>query len=84
MNKCLLEGFPLQSHEFLTSIAGATGAPFIPRNNVTVLNNGDEFYAAMLEAIAHAEKTITMETYIFWNSGIGRRDRWRPDPTAGR
>jgi hypothetical protein len=65
--------FPVQSHEFLTSMVGATGFPLVHNNNVTILNNGDEFYPAMLEAIANAKKTITMETYIFWPGEIGRR-----------
>jgi cardiolipin synthase len=38
-----------------------------------VLNDGDEFYSAMLDAIANARKTITMEQYIYWDSAIGRR-----------
>src|SRR5262245_59341839 len=38
--------FPVQSHEFLSSIVGATGVPFIQNNKVTILNNGDEFYSA--------------------------------------
>jgi len=63
--------FPVQSHEFLTTMVGATGVPFIHNNNVTILNNGDEFYPAMLEAIANAKKTITMETYIFWPGETG-------------
>jgi cardiolipin synthase A/B len=65
--------FPVQSHEFLSSIVGATGVPFIQNNKLTILNNGDEFYSAMLEAIAGAEKSITMETYIFWDGNVGRR-----------
>jgi len=65
--------FPVQSHEFLDSIVGATGVPFIRNNNVTILNNGDEFYPAMLDAIANAKSTITMETYIYWSGDVGRR-----------
>ena len=65
--------FAVHSHEFLTSIVGATGVPFLQNNKVTVLNNGDEFYPAMLEAIANAKKTITMETYIYWAGQIGRQ-----------
>jgi cardiolipin synthase len=65
--------FPVNSHEFLTSIVGATGVPFIPNNKVTVLNNGGEFYPSMLDAIAHAKHTITMENYIYWAGEVGQR-----------
>jgi cardiolipin synthase A/B len=63
--------FPIHSQEFLPTVMGAVGIPFIPGNKVSVLTNGDEFYPAMLEAIAAAKKTITMEMYIFWAGDIG-------------
>ena len=65
--------FPVQSHEFLASMVGATGVPFIKNNRVTVLNNGDEIYPSMLAAIENAQKTITMEAYIYWKGSIGLR-----------
>ena len=57
---------------FLESVAGATGAPFVDGNRVTVLNNGDEFYPAMLDAIRHARRSVTIEAYIYWNGEVGR------------
>jgi cardiolipin synthase len=63
----------VESEEFLTSIAGATGLPFIPGNRIDILNNGDEFYPVMLENIARAELSITIEAYIYWAGEIGRR-----------
>jgi cardiolipin synthase len=65
--------FPIHSDQFLPTVAGAPGVPFIAGNKVTVLTNGDQFYPAMLRAIAAAEKTITMEMYIFWAGDIGRQ-----------
>src|SRR5690349_7144048 len=53
--------FPVHSHEFLATMVGATGVPFIKNNRVTILNNGDQFYSAMLEAIRGAKQTITIE-----------------------
>ncbi|HEY2383997.1 MAG TPA: phospholipase D-like domain-containing protein [Terriglobia bacterium] len=64
--------YPIDSDEFLASVTGATGVPLIPGNKVSILTDGDEFYPSMLEAIAGARKTITIETYIYWNSEIGR------------
>jgi len=65
--------FAVHSHEFLSSVVGATDVPFVHNNKFTVLNDGDEFYPAMLDAIANAQKSITMEQYIFWDGEIGRR-----------
>jgi cardiolipin synthase len=61
----------VESEEFLTTIIGATGAPLVAGNQLTILNNGDEFYPAMLEDIARAEMSITIEAYIYWAGQIG-------------
>jgi cardiolipin synthase len=63
----------VDSDDFLASIAGASGASFQPGNRVDVLNNGDEFYPAMLRDIASAQVSITIEAYIYWAGDIGRR-----------
>jgi len=59
--------------EFLPTMAGATGVPFRPGNRIDVLNNGDAFYPAMLEAVNGAEESITIEAYIYWAGDVGRR-----------
>lgn len=41
-------------------------------NDVQPLINGDEIFPAMLDAIRSAERTITFETYIYWEGEIGR------------
>ena len=63
--------FHVASEEFLYSTVGTTGVPFLPGNKVTLLNNGDEFYPAMLEAISHAEHSVTIEAYIYWAGEVG-------------
>ena len=71
--------YPLESDldvdsvEFQSTIEGVTGMPFVPGNRVTIYNNGDEFYPAMLDAIESASQSITMEQYIFWEGHVGRR-----------
>ena len=47
--------------------------PFYEGNRLEVLNNGDEFYPAMLKAINEAQASITIEAYIYWNGEIGKR-----------
>jgi cardiolipin synthase len=64
--------FAVNDEEFLPTIAGATGVPFSPGNAITLLNNGDAFYPAMLDAIAQAQCSITVEAYIYWAGDIGR------------
>jgi cardiolipin synthase A/B len=61
------------SDEFLATITGATGVEFIGGNTVEIYDNGDRFYPVMLEAIERAERSITIEAYIYWAGSIGRR-----------
>ena len=65
--------FSIDSPEFVETVAGASGGPFLPGNALTLLQNGDEFYPAMLGAIDEAEQSITIEAYIYWAGNIGRR-----------
>ena len=65
--------FCVDDEEFLATMAGATGVPFFEGNRIEILNNGDSFYPAMLEAIAEAEASVTVEAYIYWAGDIGRR-----------
>ena len=65
-------GFCVDSEEFVQTVAGASGAPFLPGNTIALLNNGDAFYPAMLEAIEAADASITIEAYIYWAGDIGR------------
>jgi cardiolipin synthase A/B len=64
--------FTVDSTEFATTVAGASGSPFLPGNTVELLNNGDEFYPPMLAAIRGARSSITIEAYIYWAGDIGR------------
>jgi cardiolipin synthase len=59
------------SPEFLETMAGAAGIPFFKGNSLTLLNNGDQFYPAMLRDIELAERSIAVEAYIYWAGDIG-------------
>lgn len=41
-------------------------------NNITPLNNGDEAYPAMCEAISNAKKEVLLASYIFDNDKAGK------------
>jgi cardiolipin synthase len=63
--------FTVESDTFLETVSGATGVWFVKGNRVEILNNGDQFYPAMLEAIAEARSSVTIEAYIYWAGRIG-------------
>jgi cardiolipin synthase len=65
--------FSIDSPEFVGTVAGASGSPFLDGNRLELLNNGDEFYPAMLAAIKGARHSITIEAYIYWAGEIGVR-----------
>lgn len=46
-------------------IAALVGAPVTRGDSYEVLQNGDEFYPAMLEAVRNAKKRVAFETYNF-------------------
>lgn len=63
--------FSVDAPEFITTVAGSSGVPFLTGNTIELLNNGDAFYPRMLEAIQEAQATITIEAYIYWAGEIG-------------
>ena len=54
---------------FANAMGPMTGADFTDGNAIQELLNGDGFFPPMLRAIRGAQKTITLETYI-WSSGF--------------
>jgi len=50
-----------------------TTNPLVARNSVRVLQNGDEAYPAMLQAITAAEQSIALSSYIFKSDHTGRQ-----------
>jgi cardiolipin synthase A/B len=43
---------------------------FRPGNRVDILQNGDEIFPAMLEAISGAQTSIEFLTYVYWHSRV--------------
>ncbi|MDI1308843.1 MAG: cardiolipin synthase [Methylotenera sp.] len=71
IEKKLEQSYEINDEQFLRSMSVLLGPPFLEGNEVKTLNNGDEIFAAMIQAIKGAEKTITFETFIYWNDSIG-------------
>jgi cardiolipin synthase len=63
--------FSVDSEEFLSTIAGASGVPLVAGNRIDLLNNGDAFYPQMLSDIGRAVGSITIEAYIYWAGDVG-------------
>ena len=60
------------SEDFLRLAAGFLNVPLLPGGEAEILQNGDQFYPAMLEAIRGAKDTISFEVYIFDADEVGR------------
>ncbi|HET9743638.1 MAG TPA: phospholipase D-like domain-containing protein [Terriglobales bacterium] len=56
---------PLDSEEFRRFLSIITDSAVHPKTQVSVLTNGDQFYAAELEAMRQAKSTINLEAYEF-------------------
>jgi cardiolipin synthase len=51
----------------------AAGAPLVPGNRIRLLRDATENYPAWLAAIEAAQRTITVESYIFADDAVGSR-----------
>jgi cardiolipin synthase len=52
---------------------GALGVPTTRGNKVDILRNGVQIFPAMLDAIAEAEHTVDMLTYVYWSGDIAEQ-----------
>ena len=59
---------PVDSPSFATALATIVGAPVERGGTITLLNNGDEFIPALLDAVNEARQTINFSVYI-WSEG---------------
>ncbi|HEU0272904.1 MAG TPA: phospholipase D-like domain-containing protein [Candidatus Udaeobacter sp.] len=50
---------------FIRMMGNMLGPPLLKGNKVTVFENGDQIFPALLEAIRSAERTITFENFLF-------------------
>jgi cardiolipin synthase len=51
-------------------VESVTGSPFRAANRVVILQNGDEIFPPMLEAINSAQSSIEFLSYVFWRSEV--------------
>lgn len=56
--------------EWLRALSGAAGASATEGNAVTLLQNGDAIFPAMLSAIAASRETVHLSSYVMWSGAI--------------
>lgn len=49
------------------------GPPIVGGNRIETLVNGDRIFPAMLREIRNAKKTITFESFVYWQGQIGQQ-----------
>src|SRR5690349_3211706 len=64
--------FAVGDEQFLRSMENLLPPAALGGNNIIAFINGDQFFPAMLDAIRSASRTITFETFIYWQGKIGR------------
>lgn len=67
--------FAISSPEFFGSALGLTDPVPLTGNKVELLEDGDHYFPAMLDAIRSAKQTINFAAYIFKSDAVGREFR---------
>ena len=67
--------FSVRSPEFIGSALALSQPVLLSGNKIELLQNGDEYFPAMLQAIRRARKSINFEAFIFYSDSIGRAFR---------
>lgn len=64
---------PIGSPAFQKELSEVTRSPWISKNAIRTLPNGDAFFPSMLKAVQGARKSITFETFAFVNAPVTRQ-----------
>ena len=67
--------FAVSDPEFFGSALALADPVPLPGNKIELLQNGDEYFPAMLKAIHDARKAVNFEAYIVYSDKIGRAFR---------
>ncbi|MDP9005088.1 MAG: phospholipase D-like domain-containing protein [Verrucomicrobiota bacterium] len=67
--------FAVSSPEFFGSALALTNPVPLFGNKIELLENGDRFFPAMLDAIKSAQKTVNFAAYIMKSDGMGHQFR---------
>lgn len=64
--------YPVQDPQFARTMGHLFGPAVVSGNRITALQNGDQAFPAMIEAIRAARRSVNYEGYIFWDDTTGR------------
>ena len=64
---------PSGDFDLPSTVAANLDAPLLAGNRTELLENGDEIFPPMLDAIRRAEQSVNLLTYIYWQGDIARR-----------
>lgn len=65
--------YGVASPQFMREMGTLLGPAILANNQIQPLENGDQIFPQMLQAIHRAQRTITFETYIYWSGAIGKQ-----------
>ena len=60
----------VDSPDFMRAAEALTGAPITTANSAELLINGDRIFPVFLETLASAERTLNLQTYVYWRGEI--------------
>ena len=63
--------YAIRDEAFRREMSVLLGPAIVDGNSVRALQNGDEIFPTILEAVRGARQTISFETYIYWSGEIG-------------
>ena len=69
----IVHRYTIDQAQFRREIGTLLGPALIGGNRVENLENGDEIFPPMIEAIRGAQRSINFETYIYWSGEIGQQ-----------
>jgi len=81
LEKKIEHRYTVHDPQFRREMGVMLGPSILHGNHVTDLENGDQIFPAMLDAIRGAERTIDFETYIYWEGEVGE---WFADALSER
>src|SRR5688572_28308579 len=64
--------YAVSDPQFRRELGVLLGPAVLGGNQVDPLDNGDQIFPAMLDAIRAAKRTVNLETYIYWSGDVGR------------
>jgi cardiolipin synthase len=68
-------GFSVSDPEFIGSALALGNPTLVAGNKIDLLNNGDEYFPAMLDAMRAARHTINFEAFILYSDPVGTQFR---------